>query len=81
MFADLSPVHLIIVLVIVVLFIGPGKLPETGAGLGKALHDLRQGMSEPVAGGGPGTTTPAATVAATAALPETSSSTSDGAAT
>jgi sec-independent protein translocase protein TatA len=40
----LSPVHLVIVLVIALLVIGPGKLPETGAALGRAIRDFRQAM-------------------------------------
>ena len=40
----LSPVHLIIILVIALLVIGPGKLPETGAALGRAIRDFRQAM-------------------------------------
>jgi len=40
----LSPVHLVIVLVIALLVIGPGKLPETGAALGHAIRDFRQAM-------------------------------------
>jgi sec-independent protein translocase protein TatA len=40
----LSPVHLIIVLVIALLVIGPGKLPETGAALGRAIRDFRQAV-------------------------------------
>ena len=39
---SLSPVHLIIVLVIALLILGPGKLPETGAALGKAIREFRQ---------------------------------------
>jgi len=41
----LSPVHLIIVLVIALLVIGPGKLPETGAALGRAIRDFRQAVT------------------------------------
>jgi sec-independent protein translocase protein TatA len=40
----LSPVHLVIVLVIALLVIGPGKLPETGAALGRAIRDFRQAV-------------------------------------
>jgi sec-independent protein translocase protein TatA len=38
----LSPAHLVIVLIIAVLIIGPGKLPDTGAALGKAIRDFRR---------------------------------------
>jgi sec-independent protein translocase protein TatA len=52
----LSPVHLIIVLVIALLVIGPGKLPETGAALGRAIRDFRQAVD----GTQPAETSPAA---------------------
>jgi sec-independent protein translocase protein TatA len=52
----LSPVHLVIVLVIALLVIGPGKLPETGAALGRAIRDFRQAMD----GTQPAETQPAA---------------------
>ncbi len=41
----LSPVHLIIVLVVALLVLGPGKLPETGAALGHAIRDFRNAIS------------------------------------
>ena len=47
----LSPVHLIIILVIALLILGPGKLPETGAALGHAIREFRHavdGKDEPV---------------------------------
>jgi TatA/E family protein of Tat protein translocase len=37
----LSPARLIIILVIALLVIGPGKLPETGAALGRAIREFR----------------------------------------
>ena len=42
----LSPVHLIIILAVAPLVIGPNKLPETGAPLGKAVHDFRHAMAD-----------------------------------
>jgi len=44
--AGITPVHLIIVLVVALLILGPGKLPETGAALGKAMHDFRLSMKD-----------------------------------
>jgi sec-independent protein translocase protein TatA len=38
----LSPLHLIIVLVIAVLVLGPGKLPEVGAALGETIREFRK---------------------------------------
>ncbi len=46
MLEGLSPVHLIVILVIALLVLGPGKLPESGAALGKALRGFRQAMSD-----------------------------------
>jgi TatA/E family protein of Tat protein translocase len=42
----LSPLHLVIVLVIAVLVLGPGKLPEVGAALGKTLREFRRATSD-----------------------------------
>jgi sec-independent protein translocase protein TatA len=48
MLDGLSPVHLIIILVIALLILGPGKLPETGAALGQAFRSFRHGMSDDI---------------------------------
>ena len=42
----LSPLHLILILVIVLLVIGPGKLPEVGSALGKGIRDFRKAASD-----------------------------------
>ena len=44
MFEGLSPTHLILILVIAVLILGPGRLPEVGAALGKAMRELRNAL-------------------------------------
>lgn len=55
----LSPLHLVVILVVALLVLGPGKLPETGAALGKAIREFRRGMtddvtdSKPQSAGGP----------------------------
>ncbi|GAC1664974.1 MAG: hypothetical protein NVS9B8_05750 [Candidatus Limnocylindrales bacterium] len=41
----LSPLHLVFILVIAVLVVGPGKLPETGAAIGKAIREFRHSVS------------------------------------
>ena len=41
----LSPWHLIIVLVVALLVIGPGKLAETGGALGRTIREFRQSVS------------------------------------
>jgi sec-independent protein translocase protein TatA len=38
--------ELIIVLVIAVLILGPGKLPEVGASIGKSLREFRKASSD-----------------------------------
>ena len=43
----LTPLHLILVLGIALLVIGPGKLPETGEALGRALREFRHAMNGP----------------------------------
>jgi len=51
----LSPVHLTLLLVIVLLVVGPGKLPETGAAIGTAMRDFRdalEGRAPPPSDGG-----------------------------
>ena len=41
-----SPIHLIIVLVIALLILGPGKLPEVGAALGKSIREFKKATTE-----------------------------------
>ena len=41
-----QPMHLILVLVIVLIIFGPGKLPEIGEGLGKSIRSFKKAMSE-----------------------------------
>jgi sec-independent protein translocase protein TatA len=42
----LSPLHLILVLVIALLVLGPGKLPEVGAALGKTIREFRKATTD-----------------------------------
>ena len=42
----LTPLHLILVLVFAVLVLGPGKLPEVGAALGKSMREFRRSMTD-----------------------------------
>jgi sec-independent protein translocase protein TatA len=42
----LTPAHLIIILVIVLIVVGPGKLPDTGAAIGKALRGFKDQMED-----------------------------------
>ena len=55
----LTPAHLVLIVVIALLVIGPGKLPETGAAIGKAMREFRHSLndtaeSRPRAPGEPG---------------------------
>jgi sec-independent protein translocase protein TatA len=54
----LSPVHLVIILAIALLVIGPGKLPETGAALGRAIRDFRQAVDGSHDAAAPASTAP-----------------------
>ncbi len=40
------PMHLLLILVIVLIIFGPGRLPEIGAGLGKSIRGFKKAMSE-----------------------------------
>ena len=41
-----QPMHLLIILGIALVIFGPGKLPELGAGLGKAIREFKKAFSE-----------------------------------
>ena len=41
----LQPTHLIFILVVALLVLGPKRLPEAGRALGKGLRDFRTAMS------------------------------------
>jgi sec-independent protein translocase protein TatA len=41
-----QPMHLILILLIVLIIFGPGKLPELGAGLGKSIKEFKKAMRE-----------------------------------
>jgi sec-independent protein translocase protein TatA len=42
-----QPMHLIVILVIVLVIFGPGKLPELGGTIGKTIRGFKQAMNEP----------------------------------
>lgn len=44
MFEGLTPTHLLFILIIALLVLGPGKLPQTGAALGRATRDFRAAL-------------------------------------
>lgn len=41
----LSIWHLILVLIIILLFFGPSRLPDVGKSLGKAIRDFKKGLN------------------------------------
>ena len=44
---DLGPAELLIILVIVLVVFGVGRLPEIGGALGKSIREFRQAVSQP----------------------------------
>jgi sec-independent protein translocase protein TatA len=42
-----QPMHLMLILGIVLIIFGPGKLPEIGSSLGKGIKDFKKAMVEP----------------------------------
>jgi sec-independent protein translocase protein TatA len=43
---NIGPVELIIVLVIALLILGPGKLPEVGAAFGRTIREFRKASTD-----------------------------------
>ena len=41
-----GPLELVIILVIALLILGPGKLPDVGAALGKSIKEFRKASSD-----------------------------------
>ena len=41
-----QPMHVLFILVIALVFFGPGKLPELGSGLGKGIREFRKTMAD-----------------------------------
>ncbi len=40
------PMHLLLILIIVLIIFGPGKLPEIGEGLGKSIRAFKKAISK-----------------------------------
>lgn len=40
-----QPMHLILILIIVLIIFGPGKLPQIGEGLGKSIREFKKAVS------------------------------------
>lgn len=47
MFGSIGMPELIIILVIALIFLGPGKLPELGSTIGKAIRGFKKAIDEP----------------------------------
>jgi sec-independent protein translocase protein TatA len=41
-----QPMHMLLVLVIAIIFFGPGKLPAIGKGLGRSIREFKKAMSD-----------------------------------
>jgi sec-independent protein translocase protein TatA len=39
--------ELVIILIIILIIFGAGKLPEIGSGMGKAIRNFKKGISDP----------------------------------
>jgi len=50
MFSGFGLTELVIILLIVIIFFGVGRLPEIGSGLGKAIKSFKKAASEEEAG-------------------------------
>ncbi len=44
-----QPIHLLIILIIILIVFGAGKLPEVGGGLGKSITEFRRGVKDATA--------------------------------
>lgn len=67
--AGLSPAHLLIILVIALIVIGPGKLPEVGGAIGKSFREFQKATGAVQ----DAVTAPAAAVAPQAQAPQVQS--------
>lgn len=46
MLSGISPIHLLLILAIALIVVGPGKLPEVGNALGKTIKEFRKAASD-----------------------------------
>jgi sec-independent protein translocase protein TatA len=67
---NITPVHLLLILGIVLIIVGPGKLPEVGSAFGKALNEFRKSSSDlQEAVQSPSTAAPAPTTMSSSSMP------------
>lgn len=43
-----QPTHLVLILVVVLIIFGPGKLPDVGKAIGNSLKEFRRATSSPM---------------------------------
>jgi sec-independent protein translocase protein TatA len=43
----LNPTHILLILAVALIVLGPKRLPEAGRGLGSAIRDFKQSISVP----------------------------------
>ncbi len=43
---NIGPAEIIIILIIAIVFIGPGRLPDVGAALGKSIREFRKASTD-----------------------------------
>ena len=55
-----GPLELVIILVIALIILGPGKLPDVGASLGKSIREFRKATREDEPASTPGSALPSA---------------------
>jgi TatA/E family protein of Tat protein translocase len=61
--AGLTPAHLLIIMVVALIVVGPGRLPEVGAAIGKSIREFQRatsGITDTVSGVMSGTLAPPA---------------------
>ena len=46
MFSNIGPLQVVIILVIVLLLFGVGKLPQVGRGMGQAINEFRSAVNK-----------------------------------
>lgn len=44
-----QPMHLVVILAIVLILFGPGKLPALGEGLGRSIREFKKAMADDTA--------------------------------
>jgi TatA/E family protein of Tat protein translocase len=66
---NIGPGELIIVLVIALIVVGPGKLPDVGSALGKSIREFRKAATDVTEATSLGVATPPAAAAPVAAPP------------